>query len=484
MEVRCRMGASVLVRAFTCSVCGGPRTTTGDALVVLCAYCGAVLTSSGAGAPWRDLAARHAEAVGDFLKPSATSARLTAISLQMHQPETLRDRALWRLLCEEQVLLSSIVRAGQALPRDPRARAEEVRRAVILAEIATFDPNAVAAMARYGEACASLGRSGDAVTAARAMLDGARAYYRAVEAHPTFPPGSLREGVEHHARELVRGALGGYATLLGEGTIERIRVDVLGDRARAGVDLRCGTCGGPLAAVSALHRCPRCGAVTEVDADDAWTSAQLGIWQVTLAELLRGDHLDGPTATISAIGGFLYTPASDVSAAKAVGFLRRAIPWVALEELTRGLDVLATAVSGDATKRALLDDVRALVERGWRCDPSARPQKPAPGAPHAPPTEAEEDAWVATTLSLWAHRRGTLMDLLGHPLGAMQVAAVYDRPTGCSARAARRFFEQAMPGFDRRAMHAQLARLAPGFDHPRVAAFIGELMRELGHPAP
>ena len=473
------MSASALVRAFACSVCGGPRTTTEDALVVLCTYCGAVLTSSGSGAPWRDLAARHAEAIGDFLKPSATSARLTELSLRMHRPEIARDRALWRLLCEEQVLLASLARAGQALPREPRERTEAIRRAVILAEIATFDPRSVAAMARYGEACAPLGRSGDPVATARAMLDGARAYYRAIEAHPPFPPGGLREGVEHHARELVRGAILGYATLLGEGTLERIRVEVLGDRARAGGDLRCATCGAPLEARSALQRCLHCGAVAAVDADDAWTSAQLGIWAITLAELVRSDRLDGRTATISAIGGFLYTPAVDVSAEKAAGFLRQAIPWVALHELLQGIDVLATAASGDATKVALLQDVRAHVERGWRHDPEARPRKPAPAGPHAPPTEAEEDAWVAATLALWAHRRGTLMDLLGHPLGAMQIAAVHDRPTSCSARAALRFFEQAMPGFDRGAMAAHLSQLAPGFDHPRVAAFIADLGRAL-----
>ena len=471
------MTPHVLVRDFTCPVCGAPRTTHEDALVVLCRHCGGVLSSTGAGMPWRDIAERHAEGIRQMVKPSQLSARLTALSLSMAAPSVMQDRPLWRLLCEEQMLLTAIVHpnATAPLPSDPRSRAEHVRRAVLMSEIATFDAGVRGHLTGYGHACAELGRGPDPVATARIMLGAARAYYRALVDHPDFPAGALREGAEHHAKELVRSAIGGFAPLLGEGVVERIRVEVLGDALEPLAGVRCSKCGAPLTSETTLQRCKFCGAVTDVDPADAWMSARLGLWKVTLDELVRGERLDGPTPAISALGSFLYTDAASVSAEKAVRFLARAIPWMPLGELIRAVDILLAAMASHPTKRRLLEEIRAIAQRDWRCDPSARPRKEAPPKAHPPPTEADEAAWIESALALWSHRRGPLIELLGHPLGAIQVAAVHDVPAGVSPRAAIRFFERAAPGFDRRAMREEVSRLAPGLEHPRVAAFLAEL---------
>jgi|GEM_PF-3391641 len=472
------MTTHVLVRDFTCPVCGAPRTTHEDALVVLCRHCGGVLSSTGAGMPWRDIAERHAEGIRQMVKPSQLSARLTALSLSMATPSVMQDRPLWRLLCEEQMLLTAIVHpnATAPLPSDPRGRTEHVRRAVLMSEIATFDAGVRAQLTRYGHASAELGKGADPVATARVMLGAALAYYRALVDHPDLPARALREGAEHHAKELVRSAIVGFAPLLGEGVVERIRVEILGDALERSAGVRCSRCGAPLTTETTLQGCRFCGAVTDVDAADAWMTSRLGLWRVTLDELVRGERLDGPTPAISAIGSFLYTEAASVSAEKAVRFLARAIRWVPLTELTRGVDILLAAMASDPTKRRLLEDIRAIAQRDWRCDPSARPRKEAPATPHSPPSEADEVAWIESALALWSHRRGRpLIELLGHPLGAIQIAAVHDVPAGVSPRAAVRFFERASPGFDRRAMREEVSRLAPGFDHPRVAAFLAEL---------
>ncbi len=54
--------------------------------------------------------------------------------------------------------------------------------------------------------------------------------------------------------------------------------------------------------------------------------AQLALWEITKADLVRRGQLDGPTPALSAVSGFLYTSARDVPVAKAAAFLARAVP--------------------------------------------------------------------------------------------------------------------------------------------------------------
>jgi ribosomal protein L37AE/L43A len=467
------MTAGVIVRELSCPVCGSPHTAEADTVVVLCRHCGGLLGATNDG--WQDIAERHADGIRMLLQPTRASARLLALGQEMAMPALLADRPRWRSACEESILLTAIVHPGTTrLPNDPSLRAEHVRHAVAMSEIAAFDPAVRGHMARFGQACSGLTRD-DAVTTARAMLDAARSYFRALASHPDLPAGALREGAEHHARELVRSTVGGYASLLGEGELERVRVTVLGDSPRAADDVACPKCGAPLVVdpASSLPKCRYCSAITNVDADDAWTTAQLGLYRITEASLLRTDRLDGPTATLSAVGGFIHTNASGVSADTAFRFLARAIPWVTRDELKRGIDLLLLALSGAPEKTALLEAIRELA-RSWTCDPNARPGREPPLVIH-PPTEEEEAAWIESALALWSLRRGGLLELLGHPLSTMQVAAVQEQPCGCSARAALAFFERAAPGFDRSAMRDEVTRLQPGFDHPRVATFLSEL---------
>ena len=483
------MTAQWVVRDFTCALCGAPRTTPADALVVLCRHCGAILTSTGAdGAGWVDIAKRHADGIRQIVKPSYASARLLSLSRAMAD---VTDRALWRLMCEEQVLLTPLVHPGivSPLPADPMQRAEHVRRAVVLQEICAFDPTVRGLMNAFGEASGRLTRSPDPIAVAREMLERARAYYRALASHPDLPPGALREGAEHHARELVRGSIQGYAPLVGDGVIEKIRVDVLGDRVvSSAATPQCSRCGAPLeraADTRTLLRCRHCGAMTTVEGpdEDAWMASRLALWEITLAELVRRDELDGPAPAISAIGSFLFTGAADVSAEKAQRFLACAIPWSTVADVERAIDCLALGVADGTRERALLDGLRARVRRDWRHDPGRRPVRPVRAAFHPPPSEAEEAAWIESALATFRFGRAfgstTSLELLGHPLAAIQIAAVHDQPAGVSPRAAMVFFERAAPRFDRAAMHAELTRLLPGYDHPRVVAFAAELARLL-----
>lgn len=477
------MPSGVVLRDFGCAICGAPRTTLEDALVVLCLHCGGVLTSTGDGGAWHDVVERHADGLRMLVKPSQASARLLAVSLSMSKAS---ERATWRLLCEEQNLLAPIVHSRYVapLPAEPTARAAFVRDSVAMQEICTFDASVVALMNRYASIAGRLGTAGqDAVVTARAMLDAAREYYRALVAHPDLPSSRLREGTEHHAKELVRSALPAYAMFLGEGVIEEIRCTVLGDR-RSASGAGCSKCGAalPLGLHQPLTKCPYCGAVTGVhphdDISDAWSNAQLGIWKLSLRELVETDRLDGPTPVMAAVGGFLHTNASGVSIDRVVRFLGEAIPWVTLADLTYGLDLLEHAVSDDRAKRELLQGIREAVRRAWHSDPARRPVRSPRAEPHPTPTPADEAAWIESALALHSFRGPSLPlhELLAQPLSTMQVAAVRDEPTSVTPRAALTFFERAAPRFNRQKMRDELMRLRPGYDHPRVAAFIVELL--------
>src|SRR5262249_30700796 len=155
-----------------------------------------------------------------------------------------------------------------AMPQDPADRARWLREAVVIQEITTFDDAVVARMVAYGDACGDLARAAvDPIAAARRVLDAARAYWTLLLSHRDWPAGAYREGAEHHARAMARNAVVSYETFLGVGVANRIYVEVFRDREAD--DARCARCGGPLAAgeaaLTALARCPHCGAVAEVD---------------------------------------------------------------------------------------------------------------------------------------------------------------------------------------------------------------------------
>lgn len=459
----------MILREFTCSVCGAPRTANEASLIVICRHCGAMIAM---GESQVDLAEMHARGIARMVKPSRAEARLTAVTLAM---TSARERTAWRLLVEEQILLTAVVYPSRVapLPSEPQKLAAHLRDAVIVQEIATFEPRVASLMARYGAACGAL-MSGDPVAAARDMLGHARAYYAAILDHPRCPEGWLREGAAHHARDLVRRGVESYASLLGAGVIERIRIEVLGDHQA----VTCPKCGGSLP-VEELARCPHCGAITAVETTDAWLSARLELWRITLTELVRGgdEKLSGASPVICAFGSFLYTGAADVPVAMAVEFLRRAVPWLSLAEMDAGIAILRHAVASDATRLALLDAIGQRIHAiHWTADPSTRPRSSPSNEDSVEPTEADQDAWIEAACALFEHRgHGSSLELLGHALSSMQIAAVHDQPTGLSPRAAMIFFERAIPGFDRAAMLADLRKLQPGYDHPRVAAFTDAL---------
>lgn len=464
----------MLLRDFTCAVCGAPRRTMENALVVLCPHCGAILTFSGDGL-WHPtaLAERQEAGIAQLVKPTAAQARLMAVSLELARLTAPEARDRWRMLTEEQTVLMAIAYPahGMPIPKEPEARRKHVAAAVVMSELVTFDPRISGLMRAYSGAAAQV-TSGEPIAAARRMLEAARAYYRAMEAHPQMPPGVLREGVEHLSKELVRSALSGYASLLGANTMERIRIEVLGDDEAAAA--ACPRCGGPLESQpGGLARCRHCGAVTSVDSQDAWTTAQLGLWAISKNDLIRRHQLDGPTPAITAIGGFIHTGARDVSPERALAFLRRAIPWVSKADLIQGLDLLAHGMAPEPLQ--LLGALRALVWNTWAPDPSQRPAPHVARTDFPAPSTADEAAWIESALGLWNHQRGDLLALLAHPLNGMLVAAMHEQPAGISARAAMRFFERAWPGFDRAALLAELSRMAPAYDHPRMKAFTTEL---------
>lgn len=453
-----------LVRDFTCAVCGAPRSTVERALVVLCRHCGALVAQ----ADGVTIAEQHAAGIQRLVKPTAAEARLTAVTLAM---SGAIEREAWRLLCEEQVLLMAIVHPGHVapLPAASSRRVAHVAEHVLLSELATFEPAIRAHLATYSAAAAKL--TDEPMAAARAMLVAARAYFAALLAHPDLPPGVLREGATHHAREMVRAAVRGYASLLGVGVLDEIRIELLGDEEGA----TCARCGAPLAGdgpVACLH----CGAVTTLTSNDTWLTAQLDLWAITRADLVRRGDLDGAGPVIAALGGFLWT--THVPAASAAMFLRRAVPWLSRDDLAAGLDLAGRAANAD--QRALLGALAGELA-DWTPEPTQRPApRVAPSAlAFPPPTPEDEAAWLESALALHRLRGGPLSELLARCLSTMQVAAIHEAPTGLSPAAAMTFFERAAPAYDRAAMLALLGPLLPAYDHPRVHAFTTELARLL-----
>lgn len=374
----------------------------------------------------------------------------------------------WRALCEERILLD-----GGSLAVDPRLRARQVRDRVALEEWATFDPELCALLDPFARAASDLAQGGG-TEAARAMLTAARAYHRALGRHP-----AMTTDPETAARDMVRTTVDAYVPLLGPDVVARIRVDVLGDVRTD--EVQCRQCGAVVDdRADALVGCRHCGAVQDVSSEDAWTPSRLALFEIVLGNLVRTGDLDGPTPAIAALGTFIHTDVTGVTVPMAFGFLRRAIPWLPAADVALGLELTASAVT-EPGKVALLEGLDAALE-SWVADPSERPT-PAPLFLRTPeafpaPTEDEEAAWVAYACSM--PRPDDLLELLAMPLSTVQSAAVEQLPTGVSARAALAYFEAMAPGFDRAAMREEIRPLQPGYDHPRVAAFLSELVDLLG----
>ena len=475
----------MLIRSFVCPACGASRESLEGALVLVCTYCG-VFVSVDTHAYWRgdELVARAAEGIRTMVRPTAMEARKTSLGAEMFHAGGAGDRARWRGAAEELHALLAVSDPGLLAGLAPAAW---VKQTVAMAQVFEFDGAVKSVQSAYGSAAGQILGAPDPVSAARAALEKGRALARALDRHPDLAPGSLRQGVEAYARMMVRSAVACYASLLADGVARRIYVDVLGDSEPAGPadePARCAKCGAALVrgAADGLVSCSYCRAVVEVSVDDPWLTSTLAVWKLAEQDVLRRGKLDTHEPVLAALACFLYAK-GDVSVDAAVGFLRRAIPWMPRERLHAAMALLATAT--DARQNALLASLQAQTAT-WEHDPSLEPRFERPPEV-APPTRAEVDAWVETTLAYFSYvanatshdPKARVETLLGFCTSALQVAEVHHTLAAVTPEGALDFFRRASPDFDRDRMREQVRVMAGCYEAGRVHTFLtglGELL--------
>lgn len=446
----------MLIRSFVCPACGAARESLEGAVVLVCTYC-SVVVSVDTHEYWRgdELAALAADGIRAMVRPTAMEARKTSLGAEMFHAGAAGERARWRAAAEE---LYSVVAVSDPSLLSGVAPGEWVRRTVAFAEVLEFDAAMKSLQHGFGGVCGQILGAPDPVSAARAALENGRAYARAIDAHPDLGPRMLPQGVEAYARMILRSSIACYASLLADGVAKRIYVEVLGDEeTKTGSRARCSRCGADLARVEGegLVKCQHCHAVVDVSVDDPWLTSTLAVWKLAEQDVLRRGKLDTHEPVLAAVGCFLHAK-GEVSADAAVGFLRRAIPWMPRERLHAGLLLLAG--STDPRRASLLHAVREQTET-WEHDASLEPHYERPPAP-PPATRAEVDAWIETTLAHYGYVAGTterdpkaqVETLLGFCTSALQVAEVHHTAAAVTPEGALDFFRRAAPDFDRERM--------------------------------
>lgn len=403
----------MLLRTFRCPGCGAPVTGATDAILLVCENCGSFVALDLA-AIHRDgrFAALARDQLAAMARPSELQARLATVTATMEEARQRGDRQAWRQAAPEFFALQAACHPDlfPDSARDAATRAGWHRTTVALGELQTFDPTVGSRLASFQGAAGAITEAPDRVAAARTALDAARAYYEALKGHPDCPAGALSEGVDHHARELLRTTIASFTFVLGPGVATRIYREVLGDReADASSLMTCGGCGAalPPADEGARRRvCPYCGTLVDRFDEDPWLVATLAIFRSVTDDLVRRGALDSSEPAMAA-AAYLVLPFQDgegVSRAAARAFLDRAVPWLDRNHVIEGLTLYRGSTEPGSPPWQLLTDLMEDL-RDWVPDPATRPAPPEPRGAPPPVTAGPGDPWVEQTLA-WLRMTG------------------------------------------------------------------------------
>jgi DNA-directed RNA polymerase subunit RPC12/RpoP len=479
---------SVLIREFPCPHCGAPRETLDDAQVVFCGYCGAVVDLDTErvfrGPALADL--RDSQIVS-LIRPSRAEARKSVLGAAMTRAAGERDRRVWRAAAREFFILVALTDPSFCAP-EPSVEngfTTWLREILIGAERAAFHETGGPDPGPFSRACSRMGREGNSVKIARDMLKEAEIYCRALapgtrgntETSP-LPPHVL-------ARQMVRSAVEGLETFLGPVAVERIYIEVLGDRdGGAPAEVTCSGCGAILATedvVEGKAPCVHCGSVVRVDSDP-WLSSTLALWETTYRDLARRGKTRTTEVVISALATSMNPLwlGGKIEWEDGLRFLREAIPWVEKGVIEEGIRIYASAFVGDEAKTRFLE---GLLDGLASWNPSGKPPEVDP-LPLPPPSEASagESPWVNQAVAHWelASKSGGPIapELEVRLLGASLVP--FHLGGAISVGEALEFYGRAEPGHDRSKL-AQTARtFIQGFpEGSPLAAFLEELVEVL-----
>jgi len=359
----------VLVRKFKCPACGAPRESAGDALLVLCEFCGSVIGMDTEG---RYRGAKFVEMVRDqtesFMNPTATQARMNQVAADMQRAGEGGDRESWRVLAREYYALlaardPSLVPGGVS---DPSRLATWYREAMFSGEMMTFDPEVRAAQAAYTGELTALMQGEDPVESGNRMLEAARRMYTIMVEHPDRPENLLTEGASHHAREMVRAALSSLAATLGEGVVTTIRREVLGDENAGGGRINCGNCGAELARPApgeSKVQCPYCGGIVEMQTEDPWVASTVTNVLVALDHMRRAGQDEDHVLVPMVIWQILMPlqQGQKVDPASAWSVLQQTLPDVAPKSLQKAIQQVRQSQSPGSPQATLLDDLLARI---------------------------------------------------------------------------------------------------------------------------
>lgn len=319
------------IRQLECAHCGARSEILDDGLLMLCRFCGGVVSSR--------IDRLHGDvgmlrrAMASALDPSEAALRERALYEEQNAAKEAGDRRRHEAAGRELGALQLVLRP-EVVPSHARKSAEElgtwVASYAASASIVAFDE-------RIGRLAESLDpmelvRSREPLRAAESLLGRSVAYVRALQEHPDFVQSGPRADAKTMAKDLLRSFVLSAAPYLPSTTIRRVRIEALGDAAD---DQACACCGAELALQD--DACSYCGAVQEVAEGDEWMAAMLRMWEVTGVGR-EGDRAPseavGLLTTAAYLGGELPDPVD------AWRFVRRTHPGAsraALEEAAASL---------------------------------------------------------------------------------------------------------------------------------------------------
>ena len=464
----------MLVRRFSCQTCGAPSETTEEAIVVLCRHCGSFVGFDEDAIYKGDRFARAGRkmicGVGT-IEAARAFERSNALRLEMDEVTKTGDREKWRLLAWEYYSLFAVAYPDYCPSVNVELRNWMIS-TIAFAELSTFVPAIAKLQSKYNELAAQLSDTNNALSLSKEMLVAAKAYYSACLSHPEMEAGVATEGVNHHAKEMVRASISPLSLILGEGVVSRILHEVLGDR-QVDEKVKCPGCG----ALVEESICPFCGSALSAKKDDFWLTQTLAIFQAVLPELNARGVLD-EVEPIMSVMSYVFIPrqsGNDLSPHLAAEFIRLAVPWVSWEQLWGGIEIYRTMYEKGSADDQFIEKIIDELQP-WQSIPE---QRPAPPKPHLTPQGpvGKDDPWVAHASSLWSMGMAqsdeisadTLVSFCLPPFFQNQPISIYQ---------AVAFFDSIAPSMAKEELRRAAETLRSGFDEGLpVTLFLEDLAK-------
>ena len=133
----------MITRQIKCPQCGAPKETLEESIMMMCDYCGSLISVETSQYFRGDgMAKLHEQAIQKLVNPTAADARKTKLTFEMQKAQEAGDRETWRMMAQEYYPLFALSNPDMVPGggQDPGALRDWVMESMKSTELMHFDP--------------------------------------------------------------------------------------------------------------------------------------------------------------------------------------------------------------------------------------------------------------------------------------------------------------------------------------------------------